>query len=397
MTDQNGPARPPSPSDYSLGKMVGEHKKWLESGGGHGQRANLSEAMLRGANLRQADLRQAVFRGADLRQADLFQANLSGADLRVASLREVSLSNADLSDANLTGADLTGAYLYHVDLRRADLGGASLLGAELLLANLAEANLAEADLTQTDLIVVNLAGADLTDANLTWANFNDVDLDRADFSRARMAWTIFGEVDLSKARGLETVRHEGPSTIGLDTVHSSNGKIPVPFLRKAGVPELFVANMRTLAAALKPIQFYSCFISYSHKDQEFADCLSADLRAKGVRCWFTPQRLRVGDRSRPAVEHAIHARERLVMVLSERSIDSPWVEQEVATALEKENKSGRIVLFPIRLDEAVMEINEAWATDIRHSRHIGDFSEWQDRNGYQIAFARLLEDLKATS
>ncbi len=55
----------------------------------------------------------------------------------------------------------------------------------------------------------------------------------------------------------------------------------------------------------------------------------------------------------------------------------------------------RTVLFPIRLDNAVMETDEAWAADIRRTRHIGDFSEWKNHDSYQKGFARLLRDLKA--
>ena len=36
------------------------------------------------------------------------------------------------------------------------------------------------------------------------------------------------------------------------------------------------------------VQFYSCFISYSTRDQAFADRLHADLQSNGVRCWFAP-------------------------------------------------------------------------------------------------------------
>ena len=42
-----------------------------------------------------------------------------------------------------------------------------------------------------------------------------------------------------------------------------------------------------------------------------------------------------------------------------------------------------------------METNEAWAADIRRTRHIGDFSRWKDHDAYQSAFERLLRDLKA--
>ncbi len=50
---------------------------------------------------------------------------------------------------------------------------------------------------------------------------------------------------------------------------------------------------------------------------------------------------------------------------------SPWVEKEVETAFEKERRQGRTVLFPIRLDDAVMGAEEAWAAmrDLRAADH----------------------------
>jgi len=52
-------------------------------------------------------------------------------------------------------------------------------------------------------------------------------------------------------------------------------------------------------------------------------------------------------------------------------------------------------LFPIRLDGAVMKTEEAWAADIRRTRHIGDFRKWKNPDEYQKAFGRLMQDLKA--
>ena len=53
------------------------------------------------------------------------------------------------------------------------------------------------------------------------------------------------------------------------------------------------------------------------------------------------------------------------------------------------------MLFPIRLDDAVMQTEQAWAADIHRTRHIGDFTRWKDHDAYQQAFQRLLRDLKA--
>jgi hypothetical protein len=42
----------------------------------------------------------------------------------------------------------------------------------------------------------------------------------------------------------------------------------------------------------------------------------------------------------------------------------------------------------------MMETDQAWAADIRLTRHIGDFNRWKDHDAYQAAFERLLRDLK---
>jgi hypothetical protein len=52
-------------------------------------------------------------------------------------------------------------------------------------------------------------------------------------------------------------------------------------------------------------------------------------------------------------------------------------------------------LFPIRLDDAVLKTDLAWAAKIRRTRNIGDFRNWKDNDSYKRAFDRLLRDLKA--
>lgn len=178
----------------------------------------------------------------------------------------------------------------------------------------------------------------------------------------------------------------------IETFYVSKSKIAEPFLRGAGVPENFITFMKSLTGAA--LDFYSVFISYSTKDQKFADRLYADLQARGVRCWFAPEDLKIGDKFRNRIDESIRIHDKLLLVLSESAIRSPWVEKEVEAAFEREGRENRIVLFPIRLDDAVMETNEAWAADIRRTRHIGDFTEWDQHPKYIRSFERLLRDLK---
>jgi hypothetical protein len=114
-----------------------------------------------------------------------------------------------------------------------------------------------------------------------------------------------------------------------------------------------------------------------------------------VRCWLDKEDLKIGEKFRPRIDEAIRRHDKLLLVLSQYSVKSTWVETEVETAFEKERRSKKLVLFPIRLDEAVMRTRQAWATDIRRQRHIGDFTCWKNHDDYQKAFTRLLRDLKA--
>ena len=320
------------------------------------------------------DLANADLSGADLSDADLSDAYLFGANLRRAVLRRADLGLADLHRANLHGADLRGAYLF-----RADLGGADLSGTNLRQSELEWADLTEADMTS----------ADLRDANLWFSNLNAAELNGTNMSGALLHETTLADVELSGVKGLELIRHQGPSIIDERTLRKS-WPLPEEFLRGVGLSDETIAFYR--ATLGKAIEFYSCFISYSSKDQEFAERLHADLQDKGVRCWFAPEDLKIGERIRPGIDEAIRLHDKLLLILSEHSVSSQWVEQEVETALERERKQERTVLFPIRLDDAVMESKGGWAALIRNTRNIGDFRK---QDAYQQAFDRLLRDLKA--
>ncbi len=308
----------------------------------------------------------------------------------------VDLSRADLSDADLRGAFLFNVGLDHADLDGANLSGAHLGGADFGKASLIDTDFSDADLTGADLFAADIAGAilqraDLSGAKLYHALFDDTNLEGANFTGAYLEGAIFVEIDLSAAKGLEKLIHEGPSNIGIETIYKSKGNIPESFLRGCGVPDTFIAFSKSLVG--KAIEYYSCFISYSSQDEDFAKRLYADLQSNGVRCWFAPEDLKIGDRFRTRIDEAIRVHDKLLLALSENSIRSDWVEKEVEAAFERERRDKRTVLFPVRLDKTVMDTDQAWAADIRRSRQIGDFTSWKQHDGYKLAFDRLMRDL----
>jgi uncharacterized protein YjbI with pentapeptide repeats len=366
---------------------------WREEHGGQPdlRAADLHKADLRGADLIAADLREANLGGADLvgadiRKADLRKANLEGTDLRATDIR-----GADLGGANLVRAVLGGAKLCETDLSGAVLQWAELTQADLSVANLTAADLRGATLSAADLHRTNLGGADLRKASLTWAKLNETELSDADMGQAQLGRTIFANLTLKSCKGLEACDHHGPSSIDIQTLQRS-GQLPLTFLRGVGLPDTLIEYLPSLLG--QAIQHYSCFISYSSNDDEFVHRLHADLQDKGVRCWFAPHDMKIGAKILDTLDQAIRLRDKVLLVLSEASIASEWVEDEVTKAFAEERQRGGTVLFPVRLDDIVFATKEAWALKLRDNRNIGDFRAWKDHDAYQKALKRVLRDLQ---
>jgi uncharacterized protein YjbI with pentapeptide repeats len=386
--------------------------------------ADLCEANLSGADLNGVDLRDATLSGSNLSESNLCGANLRGANLGMDSFsRSTSLQGAILCmanlrganfiNANLSGADLRGANLIKANFSRAklfmsDFSGSDFRESEVFGADFRHAQLSEANLSGIDLNAVNLSGANLSGSNLRRAflsdvSFNESILSDVDFTGAKVGQTLFGGVDLRSAIGLETVKHSGPSTIGIDTIYASHGNIPEVFLRGCGVPDNFIEYARSLTA--KAFDYYSCFISHSTSDNVFADRLYADLQAKGVRCWYAPHDMEGGEHVETQIDRAIKIHEKLLLVLSESSINSNWVKREITKAVKREDTEGKRVLFPISLVdfskiedwEFVDSKGRDLSEEIRKF-YIPSFKGWENDNSlYTTEFDNLLKAFKDIS
>ena len=234
----------------------------------------------------------------DLTSADLRHGNFNGARMREAHLTRCNLNRANFEDSHASGAvftrsDLRGSNLNNADLRGANLTNCDIAFSTLVGANLAGADLSEADLTMSDLTDANLSGARLNAACLDVANLTRCDLRRTSLVRTRLDrtlledgvvdMTLFADCDLSAALGLDTLRHEGPSMVGADTLARSGAGLPEIFLRSAGVPPDFINGHALLLRQETPHR--RVLLIASVVDANIVAWLEDELRQRGLQCW----------------------------------------------------------------------------------------------------------------
>lgn len=283
----------------------------------------------------------------------------------------------DLRDADLHGMLLNGINFRHTNLD----------GADLRNANLRSALLDHASFYQTD-----LSSANLRNVVLHKTYFKETILRRTNFHNAYLSDTLFLRVDLSETINLENAFHLGPSTIGMDTIQRSKGRIKDVFLQGAGILEQLVTSINS--SGIAPFDYYTCFISHSSENRKFVEILYRDLCKAGVFCWYAPTSLYSGDKFRLHITEAVQNKEKVIVVLSKSSLKSNWVAKEVKLARQRE-RNGKKVLVPIRLDNAIKSSKVDWAVKLREGQHVGDFENWQQSSlHYQEQLENLLMVLR---
>ncbi|WP_224961074.1 TIR domain-containing protein [Geomonas subterranea] len=166
------------------------------------------------------------------------------------------------------------------------------------------------------------------------------------------------------------------------------------------------ANFVVKLTQEKPMRLYSCFISYSTEDENFASRLYNDLQASGINCWKWNHDARTGRDLWAEITDAIRKHEKVVLIASQYSLSSPAVNKEIerAVQLEEERERKKLngqyygdtnVIFPVSLDDYIFTgWDGARKSDIIR-KVVADAREWlSEPSKYLDLVKKLLRDLR---
>jgi len=106
--------------------------------------------------------------------------------------------------------------------------------------------------------------------------------------------------------------------------------------------------------------------------------------------------MKVGQSLHEQIHRAIQVHDKVLLILSKASIESEWVHVEIENASKRERARNQTILFPVRLDDAVLEASSPQIQQVK-AKHILDFRDWEDPTSYQRAFSRLVRDLAVST
>ena len=86
---------------------------------------------------------------------------------------------------------------------------------------------------------------------------------------------------------------------------------------------------------------------HSSKDKVFVTMLAEKLFKHGATVWVDEAEIKVGDSLIQKISEAIDEVDYIIAIISNNSVNSPWVKKELSLAITKEINDRKVVVLPI--------------------------------------------------
>jgi hypothetical protein len=117
--------------------------------------------------------------------------------------------------------------------------------------------------------------------------------------------------------------------------------------RLAAFIDPFVRRFGELLTSKDPL----LFICHASEDKPFVESLCAYLDERNVPVWYDRREIKVGQSIVQRINEGLDSASHLVIVLSQKSVEKPWVLKECGSALMRQLQDASIIVVPIMVDD----------------------------------------------
>ena len=335
--------------------------------------------------------------GAKFSSLDLDETDLSGADFSEAFLCGTSFTDANVSGALFRKAKIPYCIFVKTNLSNTDFSEAELFETNLTRVNLTQTKFRNSEVVWTTFKRPTLLNTDFTKAELTRSVFVECDFANVTLMQARVSGTSISDSSLFGCKGIETVVHEGPSSVDFITLLRScaRGKGCIPpdlqtFFLGIGLPKQLIDEIPKIITG---IQYCSCFVAYGEPDKVFAERLKKDFMAKGISCWVYSLDSTPGVRTWHEISQKRREAEKMIVLCSAKSL----IREGVLKEIEEQKDENPDKLVPISLDDTWKDLGfpvKHGANDLKPFLLERNYADFCSPENYEKELGRLLRGLE---
>lgn len=141
---------------------------------------------------------------------------------------------------------------------------------------------------------------------------------------------------------------EGYSLGGKVKIGQNYAWLLTPPTTQDGMNLLVSCALGMNAVQVAPPPYHGIFLSHTSDDKPFVRDLKSKLEAHGVsEIWLDEAEIDIGDSLTKKIDEGLKKTKYIGVVLSPRSIKSPWVERELEIAINREISTGEVAVLPL--------------------------------------------------
>ena len=253
--------------------------------------------------------------------SDMNLSVLNNINVHYLKIENCNLLNIKIDNSKLKSSEFNNNIFKNGEIDNSDISDSKLKNNKFKKFNITNSNLTNSNLKhnyfeRSNIQHSDLSGADFFDSELYNLNLIDSVLNKTNFTNAKLL----------------------------------NIKVYLEEIYKA---KLYPFQLTDGSLMIERKNKIRIFISYSHQDKKIVDQLAESLSERSINVWVDSKDILPGDSLIRKIKEAIDSSQYVCAILSNSSINSKWVQEELDIAINQQIAIGKVKVVPIIIESGL--------------------------------------------